>query len=72
MARIIEVDFKKKKKVFSFDDEAEARIQMLNNLSIDLKKSLDVIVHLSGDNKDFQMHCAKTLAGIVNNLRYNL
>lgn len=72
MGKIIAVDFKNKQKQMSWDDDREMRQIVTAQVHKDFEHVLDKIIYLTDNDREFQLYCARTLAGIVGNLKHRL
>ena len=69
MGKIINVDFKKKQKEFTWDNQDEHKKKVLAQLDSDFHNILDKIIYLTDDDREFQEYCARWLGGIMANIR---
>lgn len=69
MAKIINVDFKNKKREFTWDDDAEMKSKVTRQLNDDFHHVLDKIIYLTDNDTKFQEYCARILGGINANLK---
>ena len=69
MGKIINVDFKKKKKEFTWDDQVEHKKKVLAQLNSDFHNILDKIIYLTEYDREFQEYCARCLGGIMANIK---
>jgi hypothetical protein len=63
VSRILNVDFKKKRLEYTWDDLARQRLA--KQIELELQSVLNNIVEYSGRDKTFQEQCAHKLAQIV-------
>ena len=69
MAKIINVDFKEKKKEFTWDERNEEfRAKVIDMVDKKMKATLELICAIE-DDEEFQKACAIQMANIVYNLR---
>lgn len=74
MAKIIDVDFKRKKINFTFDndniEQEKIRRESLRIIEARLLETMDFITIVTPDDIEYQNYCRKVLSGILYNLSH--
>lgn len=72
MAKIINYDFKKKHIQYTWTDDREEKIELINKLHKKFIQILDTIVYITDDDIEYKEYVAKQLGNIMNNLHGRL
>ena len=69
MGKIINIDFEKGIKQFTWDDRKEERIELTHTVHKDMLSLLQKIDNLTYDDNEYQDYIARVFKGIVINLK---